>query len=108
MGRNKYDIKRGHFKNIEGGKLEDLMKETFGSVKSEDEKLITIYGAIKHLEVCTEGKTGLWIDIEMDEEPDDKVAMDTISRWNKFLHAATGFDAKARSKRAKKKAKKSG
>ncbi len=105
MGTNRYDIKRGHFKSIEGGKLEELMKETFGTVESKDEKLITDYGAIKHLEVWTEGKTGLWIDIEMDDSPDDKVAMDTISRWNKFLQTATGFNAKERSKRAKAKAK---
>ncbi len=107
MGKNKYDIKRGHFKNIEDGKLEELIDDVFGSVECKDEKLITDYGAIKNLEVWTEGRTGLWIDVEMDEAPEDEVAVDTISKWNKFLLEATGFNAKKRSKRAKKKVKKS-
>lgn len=37
MGKNRYDVKRGHFKNIEGDQLEELMKEIFGSVEKEDE-----------------------------------------------------------------------
>ncbi len=105
MGKNIYDIKRGHFKNIEGGKLKELMEDIFGSIKEKEEKLISDFGAIEHLEVWTEGKTELWVDIEMDKDPDEDVAMDTISRWNDFLLKATGFDAKQRSKRAKKKAK---
>lgn len=105
MGKNIYDIKRGHYKNIEDDKLEKLMEDTFGSVESKGDRLVAEYGAIKHLEVWTEGKTGLWVDIEMDEDPDDKVATDTISKWNGFLLNATGFDAKQRGKRAKKKAK---
>ncbi len=105
MGKNRYDIKRGHFKNVEGEKLEKLMKDIFGSVEKEGEKIITTDGAIKHLEIWTEGKTGLWVDIEMDEDPDEKVAMETISKWNDFLLRATGFNAKQRSKRAKDKAK---
>jgi len=107
MGKNKYDVKRGHFKNIEGDQLKELMDEIFEDVEEKDEKLETSYGAIDHLEVWTEGRTGLWVDVEMDDEADEKEAMETISRWNDFLERATGFDAKKRRKRAKKKAKKS-
>ncbi len=105
MGKNKYDIKRGHFKNIEGDKLENMMEECFGSVKKEGDRLITSFGAIAHLEIWTEGKTNLWVDIEMDDDVDNKVASETISIWNDFLLKATGFDAKKRRDRAKKKAK---
>ncbi len=105
MGKNRYDIKRGHYKNVEGGKLKELMEDIFGSIEKDGEKLISDYGAIKRLEVWTEGKTGLWVDIEMDDDPDGDIAMETISKWNDFLLRATGFDAKQRSKRAKKKAK---
>ena len=106
MGKNRYDVKRGHFKNIEGDQLEELMKDIFGSVKKEEEKLITENeGAIEHLEIWTEGRTGLWVDLEMDDEADDKVAMETINKWNDFLEKATGFNAKKRRERAKKKAK---
>ncbi|MFP4051655.1 MAG: DUF5611 family protein [Thermoplasmata archaeon] len=111
MGKNRYDVKRGHFKNIEGDQgdqLEELMEEIFGSVKKDDEKLITEdEGAIDCLEVWTEGRTELWVDLKMDDDADDDVAMKTISKWNDFLERATGFNAKKRRERAKKKAKKS-
>lgn len=106
MGKNRYDVKRGHFENIEGEKLKELMEEKFGEVKEEDEKLIIDNkGAIDHLEVWTEGRTGLWVDLEMDQGVDGEVAANTVSTWNDFLEEATGFTAKKRKKRAKKKAK---
>ena len=105
MGKNRYDVKRGHFKNIEGNQLKELMIEKFEDVEEKDEKLVTNYGAIDHLEVWTEGRTGLWVDLEMDEDVEDETAMETISVWNEFLEEATGFTAKKRRKRAKKKAK---
>ncbi|MFO7990828.1 MAG: DUF5611 family protein [Thermoplasmata archaeon] len=107
MGKNKYDIKRGHFENVEGGKLKEMMERYFGDVKEEGDKLISEYGAIDHLEVWTEGRTGLWVDIEMDPNVENEVAGETITKWNKFLLEATGFNAKKRRDRAKKKAKKS-
>lgn len=107
MGKNRYDVKRGHFKNIEGDQLKELMIEKFEDVEEKDEKLVTNYGAIDHLEVWTEGRTGLWVDLEMDEDVEDETAMETISVWNEFLEEATGFTAKKRRKRAKKKAKES-
>lgn len=105
MGKNRYDVKRGHFKNIEGDKLKGMMEDYFGEVEEEEDRLLTEYGAIDHLEVWTEGRTGLWVDIEMNEEVDDELAMQTISKWNDFLEEATGFSAKKRRDRAKKKAK---
>ncbi len=106
MGKNRYDVKRGHFKNIEGDKLEELMKDTFEEVQKEDEKLIIEdHKAISRLEVWTEGRTGLWVDLKMNKDVDNEVASETISIWNDFLEEATGFDAKQRKKRAKKKAK---
>ncbi len=106
MGKNRYDVKRGHFENIEGDQLKNLMEETFGGVKEEEEKLIIDNeGAISHLEVWTEGRTGLWVDIEMNQDVDQDTAGETISKWNDFLEEATGFTAKERKKRAKDNAK---
>ncbi|MEF8831990.1 MAG: DUF5611 family protein [Candidatus Thermoplasmatota archaeon] len=106
MGKNRYDVKRGHFENIEGDKLKQLMEDEFGEVTEEDEKLILENeGAISRLEVWTEGRTGLWVDLEMDDEVDEEIAAETVSTWNDFLRKATGFTAKKRKKRAKKKAK---
>ncbi len=105
MGKNRYDVKRGHFENIEGDQLKELMVDIFEDVEEEGEKLITEYGAIDHLEVWTEGRTGLWVDLEMDDDSDQEIAKETIDRWNDFLREATGFTAKKRKKRAKNKAK---
>lgn len=105
MGQNRYDVKRGHFKNIEGDKLKNIIKEYFGDVREDGEKLSTSYGAIEKADVWLEGKTGIWVDLEMKEDVPDDVAMDTVSRWNKFLFDVTGFNAKNRRDRAKKKAK---
>ena len=106
MGKNRYDVKRGHFKNIEGDKLKGLMDEKFGEVEEEGDKLIVDdEGAIAHLEVWTEGRTGLWVDLKMNDDVETEVASNTISIWNDFLEEATGFTAKKRRERAKKKAK---
>lgn len=107
MGKNRYDVKRGHFENIEGDQLKELMEETFGSVREEEEKLITEYKGIDHLEIWTEGRTGLWVDIEMNDDVDGETAKETIDKWNDFLREATGFNAKKRKERAKKNAKES-
>ncbi len=106
MGKNRYDVKRGHFENIEGEKLKKLMEEKFGEVKEEEKKLIVDdEGAIDRLEVWTEGRTGLWVDLQMNDDVENKIASNTISLWNDFLEEATGFTAKKRRERAKKKAK---
>ncbi|MFO8110364.1 MAG: DUF5611 family protein [Thermoplasmata archaeon] len=105
MGRNRYDIKRGHFKNIEGDKLKEVLIKYFDDIQETDDKLSATYGAIDNLEVWVEGKTGLWVDMEMNNDVSDEVAMDTVSKWNKFLLEATGFNAKKRRERAKRKAK---
>ncbi len=106
MGKNRYDVKRGHFKNIEGDQLKELIEEKFGKAEEKEDKLIIQdVGAISHLEVWTEGRTGLWVDLEMNPDVDNETASSTIKKWNDFLEEATGFNAKERKKRAKKKAK---
>jgi len=86
--------------------LKKLMEEKFGEVKEEEKKLIVDdEGAIDRLEVWTEGRTGLWVDLQMNDDVENKIASNTISLWNDFLEEATGFTAKKRRERAKKKAK---
>ncbi|MCK5561621.1 MAG: DUF5611 family protein [Thermoplasmata archaeon] len=100
-----YEIKRGHFKNIEGEKLKELMMDTFGSVKSEEDKLVINFGALQPLKTWIKDKNVLCVDTQMDKNVDDDTINGTISSYNKFLEAATGFTAKERLKRAKKKIK---
>ena len=99
------DIKRGHFKNIEGDKLEKLMNEHFGNVKKEGETLISNFGAMRPITVKLEGKKSILVDIETDKNVEDSLISETIKARNNFLLAATGFTSKERSKRLQKKAK---
>ncbi len=98
----KYDIKRGHYKNIEGDGLPNIIEEVFGSVKKEGEYLVSSYGAIKSLRVGLEGKKYLLVETEMDSKADESVAAETIKRYNEFLFRATGYTAKERRKKLTK------
>ena len=101
-----YDIRRGHFKNIEGEKLKDLVETTFGTVKQDGDKLISHYGALQPLTTWVKSKNELCVDTQMDNSVSDDEINETIKRFNKFLEAATGFTSKERVKRAKKKVEK--
>jgi hypothetical protein len=101
----RYDIKKGHFRNLEAGKLKELMKEIFGEVKEHDEKIETSYCAFNRLIVWTEGKGALFVDAEMNKKADDDTASNTIRAYNDFLKRATGFTSKERRKRLTKKVK---
>ena len=101
-----YDIKRGHFKNIEGEKLKELLVTTFGEVTIEDEKLRINYGALQPLTTWVKSKDVLCVDTQMDTNKSEDEINETIKRYNNFLENATGFTSKERVKRAKKKAEK--
>lgn len=99
------DIKRGHYKNLEGTGLEKIMSEIFGDVEREGEKYKANYGAMKPLIVWVKSKNELCVDIVTDTTAGDDIAIKTIKAKNEFLQKATGFSAKERSKRLQKKAK---
>lgn len=99
-----YELKRGHLKNIEGEKLFELVKESFGDANAEEEKISASFGALTKIVVWTEGKL-LVIDTDMNKNVDNETARQTISAFNKFLEKATGFTAKERAKKAQKAAK---
>jgi hypothetical protein len=99
-----YDLRRGHFKNIEGRQLKALVEEHFGKAEEHEGKITASFGAITSLTVWTDGKT-LFVDSQMNPAVADDVAVSTRKAWNAFLESATGFDAGERSKRLQKKAK---
>lgn len=99
-----YELKRGHFKKIEGQKLFDLVRESFGDANAEEEKISASFGALTKIVVWTDGKF-LVIDTGMNKNVDNETARETINAFNKFLEKATGFTAKERAKRAQKAAK---
>lgn len=99
-----YEIKRGHFKNLEGDGLRKLLEETFGDVKVDGERLRVSYGAIREMTVWTDGKM-LYVDTTMERSVDDQTAAATIRAYNSFLERATGFTSKQRRERLQKRAK---
>lgn len=102
-----YDIKKGWFKNIEGDLLEAMMRDVFGNVSREGDVLVSSYGVLDRIEVKVVSKTVLDITTVNKEgcAMDDDAILDSKRRLNDFAEKATGFDAKARMKRAQKKAK---
>ena len=102
-----YDIKKGWFKNVEGDLLKDLMKEVFGNVSSEGDKLVSSYGVLARIEVEVIGKDKMHITtVNKEGDMDDATILDSKRKLNAFAEKATGFDTKARMKRAQAKAKK--
>jgi hypothetical protein len=100
-----YDIKRGHQKTLEGGRLKAMMQEIFGNVKEEGGMLISNFGALDKLAVGWDGKNLLKVETAMNPKVDPALAAGTIKAYNKFLEAATGMSSKERGKRLQKKAK---
>ena len=101
-----YDIKRGWFKNVEGDALPNLMRDVFGNVKAEGETYVSEYGVMTRIEVKILAKDKMDIATESRKGPmTDEEILDSKRKLNEFAEKATGFDAKARMKRAQKKAK---
>lgn len=102
-----YDIKKGWYKNIEGDLLEKMMADVFGNVEKEGDLLVSSYGVLDRIEVKVLAKDKLDITTTHKAgcESDDEAILDSKRRLNDFAFKATGFDAKARMKRAQKKAK---
>ena len=99
---NTYGIKRGHYDNIEGAKLQALMKDIFGNVKKDGDNLVSTYGALDPLVVCLDGKKSISVETTMNPNVENDIAAETISKYNDFLLRATGFTSKERKKKANK------
>ena len=101
-----YDIKKGWYKNIEGDLLAQLMQEVFGNVVAEGETLVSTYGVLERIEVKVLAKDKMEIvTVNKPGTTTDDEILDSKRKLNAFAEKATGFDAKARMKRAQKKAK---
>jgi hypothetical protein len=98
------DIKKGHFKNIEGEKLGDIIKGIFGDFKKDGEKYIVTYGALSPLTIWLKDKNTLTVDTQMKKDVDEPTAISTREKYNDFLFKATGFNSKQRRDRLTKKA----
>jgi len=101
-----YDIKKGWYKNVEGNLLENMMKEVFGNVAKTGSSLVSSYGVLESITVRIVGKDTLEVvTVSKGGAMADKDILDSKRRLNVFVEKATGFDSKARMKRAQAKAK---
>ncbi|RLF69195.1 MAG: hypothetical protein DRN57_01630 [Thermoplasmata archaeon] len=98
------DIKRGRFKDIEGDNLFKKMEETFGNCHREGDWLVSSFGAMDPIKLKVISKSELVLDITTVKVPDEEV-LNSMRKKNQILEFATGFSAKERLKRLKKKAK---
>lgn len=99
---NEYDVKKGHFEKIDGDKLETMMRDLFGNVNRDGDRLKSSFGAMESLTVWTEGKKSLFVETRMNTKVDDKTASETIRLYNQFLERSTGFTSKERRKKMAK------
>lgn len=102
-----YELRRGHWKNIDGEKLLHLMQDVFSDGRKEGNGyVLENFGALTRLYVEQLGKTHVRVDTAMTLKVANEDAEKTRRAYNDFLELATGYDAKQRSKRAQAEAKK--
>jgi hypothetical protein len=99
-----YELRRGWAKTLAGDQLRAIAAGIFGSAESKDGKVATSFGAATRITAWTDGKS-LFVDTEMNPQVDNTTAAKTISAFNRFLEAATGYTTKERAKRAQQSAK---
>ena len=97
-------MRRGWGKRMAGEGLRAAAAETLGSSEERDGKVSASFGACTRLTAWTDGKS-LFVETEMNPGVPDDVAQKTISAFNRFLEAATGYNAKERAKKAQQSAK---
>lgn len=103
-----FDIKRGFYGKLEGDGLGKVMESVFGNVREEGGSFVSKYGVMSRIEAKTISKTQMMLRTENVEDfknLSDEEILDSKRALNRFLEAATGFTAKQRMDRAKKKAK---
>lgn len=102
-----FDIKKGCYKNIEGDGLKNIMQAVFGNATVEGDMVVSSFGVMARIEAKPVSKTVLDVkvtNVDAKEFKDEDV-LNSKRKLNEFLEKATGFDAKARMKRAQQKAK---
>lgn len=108
-----YPVKPGHAGKID---FKMIFEAAFGSYDEDDGWLKGSYGSMPRIWAKQDGKKSVIVDTQTDKsfalrmaEGDSEagaVAQDTHRAWNDFLEGVTGYDAKTRSKKIQKAAKK--
>jgi hypothetical protein len=102
IGVGTFEIKRTHIKTIDDAKIGALLKESFGNAKDlGGGKWQAALGPLT-VTAWRQSKNVLKFESNQPTQIDDATATEVVRARNKFLQAATGFNAKERVKRAKK------
>tara|TARA_Y100000746_G_C15112746_1_gene289205 strand:+ start:66 stop:518 length:453 start_codon:yes stop_codon:yes gene_type:complete len=101
-----FEVKRGHGKTLENGGLKSLMEEEFGEVQEAENLFTASFKALKNINVEFVSITEIRVKTETDIEASPEDSLDAHQAYNRFMEAATSFNAKQRVDRAKAKAKK--
>ncbi|MHB8633757.1 MAG: DUF5611 family protein [Thermoplasmatota archaeon] len=108
-----YPVKPGHATQVD---LPMVFDACFDRHTKEGEWVCGAFGAMPTIRAKYASKKELVVDTVTDKSVAQKAAggdreaveraMETHRRWNEFLESVTGYDAKARSKKAQEAAKK--
>ena len=96
-----FDVRKANVGKLASGGLNGIVAGMFSDYTAEGEKIIIRFGALQPMTVWLENKK-LCVDIVTDKNVDSDTVLKSISMRNKFLEAATGYNAKERLKRLKK------
>ena len=96
-----YPVRPSHRSNLRVESLDELAKASFGDVRIDGDSVEATYGALVRLRASAQAKN-LSIEVTMNPKVSDELARETIRRYNEFLEAVTGYNAKERAKRARK------
>ncbi len=94
-------MRTSHRKNLDLPALATLLRDHFDTVEAGPSEVVATWGAIERMAVRPEGRE-LAVDLRMNPKVDERVARETIDRYNRFLQDATGFSAKERARRLRK------
>ena len=101
-----FEVKRGHGKTLEDGGLKSLMEEQFGEIGEDGNLFSASFKALKKIDVEFVSITEIRVKTETDIEASPEDSLEAHQAYNRFMEAATAFNAKQRIDRAKAKAKK--
>jgi len=101
-----FEVKRGHGKTLEDGGLKSLMEEQFGDIGEDGNLFSASFKALKKIDVEFVSITEIRVKTETDIEASPEDSLEAHQAYNRFMEAATAFNAKQRVDRAKAKAKK--
>ncbi|MGI0072033.1 MAG: DUF5611 family protein [Thermoplasmata archaeon] len=97
----RYPVRPSHRKNLEPGSLATVLTAHFDSVAADGATVTASFGAIQRLAARAAGRE-LEVELTMDPKVPERVAAETIQRYNRFLEAATGYGSKERARRLRK------